>query len=279
MMVSVIIAVRNGELTLEKALLSVFDQDYDEKEVIIIDGASTDGTISIIDKYRDKICYSVSEPDKGIYDAMNKGIKASHGDWIYFLGCDDMLYDKFVLSRLFGNDLHGIDVVYGNVRFLQSGEIYGSEYNYDKLCITSPCHQAVFYRRYLFDKFGYFDIKYRTASDYMLHVKTFCGGAVWKYFDHIVAVYNETGTSSKSYTDKLYHNQLFKYCYDNFRGKISDMTLSRIFYSTFPKFFWSHKIHQSRRYLRLVISDVGFFRLLGNFFVLLYKYRIRNAKD
>jgi glycosyltransferase involved in cell wall biosynthesis len=277
-MVSIITVVKNGSNTIERTILSVINQNFSDYEYIIIDGVSTDGTLGIIEKYSDKICTILSEPDKGIYDAMNKGIALSKGEWIYFLGCDDILYDNSTLTKVFSAQLNDVDVIYGNVEFLHSGEIYDGEYNYDKLCLRSPCHQAVFYKKALFEKYGYFDTCYLTASDYVLHVKTFCAGVNWKYFDQIIAVYNEKGASARSRMDKTFNKELFRICFDNFNNKISDMTLSRIFYSAFPHFMVSHEFSESYKYFSQVINKVGFFKLLRNFFILFYRYKIRNEQ-
>lgn len=278
-MVSIITVVKNGVSTIEKTVLSVINQDYEFFEYIVIDGVSTDGTLDILNRYSDKIDTIISAPDNGIYDAMNKGISVAKGDWVYFLGCDDTLYDTSSLSKVMTNDLNGVDVIYGNVKFKYSHEIYDGEYDFDKFTVRSPCHQAVFYRRELFRQFGNFDIKYLTASDYVLHVKTFCGGAHWKYIDQIIAIYNETGASYFGKKDKAYYSELFKICYDAFSSKVSDLALSRVFYSLYPRFFVSHKLSESFKYLSLLIKKVGLLKLIKNFFLLFLKYRIRNEQD
>jgi glycosyltransferase involved in cell wall biosynthesis len=93
--ISVIPVVYNAVATLEETILSVINQDFDNFEFIIIDGRSTDGTIEIIKKYQDKITLWISEPDKGIYDAMNKGIQNAKGEYVYFLGAEDVLIDEW----------------------------------------------------------------------------------------------------------------------------------------------------------------------------------------
>ncbi len=92
-LISVITVVSNGEKHLEKTIQSVMNQAYDNVEYIIIDGGSTDGTVDIIRRYDDQIDYWVSEPDSGIYDAMNKAASTSNGNWLYFIGADDVLYE------------------------------------------------------------------------------------------------------------------------------------------------------------------------------------------
>src|ERR1700722_12907065 len=92
-LVSVITVVYNGAATLETTLLSVIGQSYDRVEYIVVDGGSKDGTLDLIDRYKSHIATWVSEPDKGVYDAMNKGIRMAKGDWLFFLGSDDRFQD------------------------------------------------------------------------------------------------------------------------------------------------------------------------------------------
>ena len=99
--ISVVTVCYNAVETIEKTILSVINKTYQNIEYIIIDGASTDGTVDIINRYRDKIAYFVSEPDKGIYDAMNKGINAATGDWISFMNAGDTFYCNKTIHRLF----------------------------------------------------------------------------------------------------------------------------------------------------------------------------------
>lgn len=278
-MISIITVVRNGATTIEKTILSVINQDYNDFEYLIIDGVSTDGTLNRINNYSDSIKTVISEPDKGIYDAMNKGIALAKGDWIYFLGSDDILYENSTLSQVFSNDLSGVDVIYGNVKFLHSHQIYDGEYSFEKLCVRTPCHQAVFYRKKLYERFGTFDINFTTASDYVLHIKTFSGGAKWKYIDQVIAVFNDTGASYEGKRDKAFYNEFFRICFDNLGNKISDMALSRLFYSAYPSFFISHNLSNGFNYLTLIIKRVGFINLIKNFFALFLKYKIRNEKD
>ena len=96
--VSIIITVLNQQKLLEKAIESVLNQDFSDYELIIIDGGSNDGTCNLIQKYEDKIAYFESSKDKNVYDAMNKGISKTNGDWIYFLGADDSLNNNIFLN-------------------------------------------------------------------------------------------------------------------------------------------------------------------------------------
>jgi len=264
-MVSVVTVVRNGIKTIEQTILSVINQDYHDFEYIIIDGVSTDGTLEILNKYSDKISKIISEPDVGIYDAMNKGIALANGDWVYFLGCDDVLYESSTLSRIFSHYPQDADVLYGNVKYLHSTKIFDGEFDYAKLCTKSPCHQAIFYKKSLFAIYGVFDLRYITTADYVMHVKTFCSGAHWHYIDQIIAVYNETGASFTC-KDKDYLSDNFKIRYDNFSPFVTNFVLSRIFYSSFWRFCISHKLSVSLNYFCKVNKRIGSLNLVGYFF-------------
>ena len=100
-LISVVTVSYNAVDTIERTILSVLNQTYSDIEYIIIDGGSTDGTVDLIKKYADKITYWVSEPDQGIYDAMNKGIDVATGEWINFMNSGDSFYRQDVLSSLF----------------------------------------------------------------------------------------------------------------------------------------------------------------------------------
>lgn len=112
--ISVITVCFNAFHGIEKTILSVLNQSYPDIEYIVIDGGSTDGTIDVIQKYRDRIAYFVSEPDGGIYDAMNKGIKAATGEWINFLNAGDFFAGNDAIKVSMSIDMEGIDVIYGD---------------------------------------------------------------------------------------------------------------------------------------------------------------------
>ena len=113
-LVTIITVVLNGKNLLKQTIQSVLDQGFDNIEYIIVDGGSTDGTLEIIKKYDDQIAYWVSEPDKGIYDAMNKGIERATGEWINFMNAGDIFYESNTIKKIFLHDYPGIDVIYGD---------------------------------------------------------------------------------------------------------------------------------------------------------------------
>lgn len=173
--ITVIVAVFNGADTIERCINSVFLQKYTNKELIIIDGLSTDGTQEIIKNNQYKINYWISEKDNGITNAWNKGLKVATGDWIIFLGADDLFYNENVLSKI-ERDLvknKNNDVVYGKVMLitkdmLEKGVI-GSAFNWNKFKTQmSLPHQGVFHSKRLFKEEGNFDELLKLTADYDL---------------------------------------------------------------------------------------------------------------
>ncbi len=121
--VTVVTVTFNAEEYLEKTILSVIEQDYKNIEYIIVDGGSTDKTIEIIKKYEEKISFWISEPDEGIYDAMNKGVKYANGEFVNFMNAGDVFFDNTVCSRIFSNEITA-DLIYGDTIFYDN---YGNE--------------------------------------------------------------------------------------------------------------------------------------------------------
>ena len=170
-MISVIIPTYNSEKYLEDALQSLKSQTEKNIEIIIIDGASTDSTIKIINDYSDIIKTIISEKDEGISDAFNKGIEESSGDVLFFLGSDDWLDTEYVLEKVI-SVLKRIErpyFLYGNIKYVDEKKkrLVKKNYSYKKfrkyMCIP---HQAVFVDRFFFDTYGKFDINYKLAMDY-----------------------------------------------------------------------------------------------------------------
>lgn len=210
-LISVIMAVYNIESTLPAAIESVLTQTYKNFELIIIDGGSTDNTVDIIASYRSRVTYFNSEKDNGVYDAMNKGIAASSGEWLFFMGGDDRFYNNDVLSALFANtDLEGIDFLYGDVEFTSNGKRYGGERNYIRLAEKNICHQAIFHRRHIFEKLGVFNLKYPILADFEMNIRVFRDETLHKkYVPLIITYFNNKGLSS-SVLDRYFHGDMLK---------------------------------------------------------------------
>lgn len=166
-LISIITVVYNDYLHIEKTMLSVLNQTYKNKEYIIIDGGSRDGTAEIIKRYSDKLAYWVSEPDKGIYDAMNKAIDHCTGEWVAFINSWDSLYDNDVLAKVFASEIPvDADVIYGDVCMVTSyGRLIKRFNDLDESVIAfNLCHQSTFTRTKLLKKYKY-DTSYRIAAD------------------------------------------------------------------------------------------------------------------
>jgi glycosyltransferase involved in cell wall biosynthesis len=208
-MVSIIVVVYNAADSLEETIISVLEQDYPNKELVIIDGGSSDESLNIIKKYEHNISYWISEPDKGIYDAMNKGIYASSGKWIFFLGADDIFYSSNTLSEIFKKEEANIDFLYGNVQLKNSNKILGGERDYNKLLQFNIPHQAIFYKKTIFNKFGPYNIAYKILADYDLNLKIFRDASVLKqYTPAIVTVFDNKGVSNYTIDSAFFKDQL-----------------------------------------------------------------------
>ncbi|MCF8235818.1 MAG: glycosyltransferase [Bacteroidales bacterium] len=203
--ISVIIPVFNVEDVIGGALDSIVKQTYENIEVWVVDGASTDATLSVIDKYREDYPFInvVSEKDEGIYDAMNKGIDLSSGDWLYFMGADDRLFDEEVLLNLYKSGaLNQVKVVYGNVLIVggnpwaKDQDVYDGLFDLEKLLNKNICQQAIFYPRKVIAKAGYFDKRYTVTADWDYNLRCFARQQ-FLYVDLIIAKFYSGGLSSQ----------------------------------------------------------------------------------
>ncbi|GGA86306.1 glycosyltransferase family 2 protein [Puia dinghuensis] len=197
-LISIITVVFNGAATLETTIASVINQTWKEIEYIVVDGGSTDGTLALLDKYKDQITLWVSEPDKGVYDAMNKGVRMARGEWLYFLGSDDWLYKDTVVAALFeepaNRDCH---LLYGNVISPSYKGLYDGPFTLEKLLSRNVSHQAAFYRKELFQRLGEFNLQYRLHADWDFNLR--CFTAEWvktKFVAVCIAEFGAEGISS-----------------------------------------------------------------------------------
>lgn len=174
---------------------SVLSQTYKFFEYIIIDGNSTDGTVNFVRSIHNEHIKFQSEPDQGIYDAMNKGIKLATGRYLLFLGAGDRIYPDILekIAQLLPADDESL--VYGNVSW--NDKIYDGEFNRLKLAHKNICHQAIFYGNKVFDLVGAYETKYRMWEDWHFNMKCFKNSKVLiKYIDTVVSYYEDGGLSS-----------------------------------------------------------------------------------
>lgn len=204
--ISVITVCYNAADTLEKTIQSVLGQTYRNIEYIIIDGGSTDGTVEIIRRYADRLGYWVSEPDGGIYDAMNKGIERATGEWILFLGADDILLDNLVFLKNYLSAQES--VIYGNVIYKKSKKRVFGRYSSLKLVVRNIPHQAILYSKMVFKLYNY-DLQYKIYADYVLNLKCWHDSKItFRYVPIDIAIYNEDGMSARILDKVFLKNQV-----------------------------------------------------------------------
>lgn len=207
MKISILTIARNAQDTIEQTIKSVIDQDYVELEYIIIDGNSTDNTKRIIEKYRDQIAVFISEPDKGISDAFNKGIKHASGDVIGIINADDLLLQGALktVAESFRDDT---DVLYGLTRgFTETKTIptvitesgfYGVDLERLKLKMVLS-HPSVFVRRTTYERYGLFDEQYRNSMDHELMLRMYTNGAHFQSVPYVLTYFRTGGVSSTNF--------------------------------------------------------------------------------
>jgi glycosyltransferase involved in cell wall biosynthesis len=201
-LVSVITVVRNGEAGIGKTIEAVLEQTYPNVEYLIIDGASTDGTLDIIRRFDDRIDYWMSAADNGLYDAMNKGIAlvTDPEAYVMFANADDRLISATAIETLV-NEGRRADFIYGK-ELLTDGEIssvMGSEVTFESLARLNICHAASLTKRRVFDALGRFDLRYRIVSDYDFFVRCFTSPATTRFVDQVVAEVRMFGLSETRY--------------------------------------------------------------------------------
>ncbi len=209
--ISVITVTFNSEKTIEETINSVRSQNYKPIEHIIIDGASSDNTLKIIESYSESIAFTLSEPDKGIYDALNKGLSVATGDIISFLHSDD-LYAKnstvYEVLQYFDDDTQGIysDLVYTNKYDLNKVMRYWKSCNYNPSLLENgwmPPHPTLFLRRGVYEKYGYFDTSFKISADYDFMLRILKNNIKVKYFPQVTYKMRVGGKSNRSFSNIL----------------------------------------------------------------------------
>lgn len=196
----VITVCRNAENFIEQTIISVLSQTYKNMKYLIIDGASTDGTIDIIYKYKNQLAYFSSEPDKGIYDAMNKGLinarKLSEGNeycWVNFMNAGDVFTDKNVISDIFGGRQYNSWIIGGhtNLIYPDHTEILYAQDSETTSWQLPYCHQSSFVKLIIEDNQWLFDTKYKIAADYKMFFDIFdtYGSNAFYNVDRIISNY------------------------------------------------------------------------------------------
>lgn len=177
MKVSIITVARNNAKTIKDTINSVLSQTYTDKEYIVIDGGSTDGTTQIIKSYGKKINKFISEKDEGIYDAMNKGIKLATGDVVGMLNSDDFYLNEYIIERVAREfQTKQVDSVYADLLYVQPSDLSKVVRYYDSSCFAPknfkygwmPAHPTFFVKKEIYKKYGLFKKDYKIAADFEL---------------------------------------------------------------------------------------------------------------
>ena len=213
MKVSIITVTYNSIKTIERTILSVLNQSYKDIEYILIDGNSDDGTINIIKSYEYRINKFISENDKGIYDAMNKGLEIASGDIICFLNSDDIYSNNFIISEVISqfNENTNIDIIYGDIFFFRDNidkivRYYSSKhFNYKKLKFgLMPAHQAMFIKKTIFTNYGNFSLNYKIAGDFDWVARVFKNNQInYKYIPVVLVRMQVGGISTNGLKSKI----------------------------------------------------------------------------
>jgi glycosyltransferase involved in cell wall biosynthesis len=240
-MISIITIVRNQKDFIEETIKSVLLQNVPNLEYIIIDGASTDGTLEIINKYKDKISKIVSEKDDGIYDAINKGIRLANFPIIGLINSSDV-YVSGILNKIvkFYYDSPK-DVIYGDIMFredelTESFMSFGIA-NHNKLDqYMSIYHPSTFISKYAYERVGLYNLKYSSASDYDLLLRLYLNNYSFSYFPEVVSVFRKGGMSGHSnFINNVKENYLIRVrnlgMLNSIKYLIKHLGLSIFFYS------------------------------------------------
>ena len=201
MKVSIVTINYNNANGLAKTLKSVLEQTYNDIDYIVIDGASTDGSKAILQEYGDRLSYWISEPDEGIYDAMNKGIDRATGDYLLFLNSGDTLYNNRVLNHFVSLETQE-DIVYGNANFTNNDgssylKIMPSSLEGSMIFDRTLNHQSIFHHRRIFENGKRYDLQYKMVADWVLYNEVIhLDKGSYRHLNYTIVNYDTAGFSS-----------------------------------------------------------------------------------
>lgn len=192
--ISIITVCYNADKFLQTTINSIQKQTYKKIEFIIIDGNSKDNTHNIINSNRNIISKILIEKDKGIYDAMNKGLKLATGDFVIFMGAGDEFFKKDIIEIVNKKITNPNYLYYGDVFIKETNTRYWGKFNSYKLAIGNICHQAIFYPKCIYKNINY-NLKYRIFADYAYNISLF-KSIPFIYLNEIISFYDYNGISS-----------------------------------------------------------------------------------
>ena len=221
--ISIVTITYNSEKTVEETINSVVSQGYPNLEYLIIDGGSTDSTLDIINKYRDKISFIISEPDKGISDAFNKGVKYATGEIIGIINSDDLLMPN-ALEVLADNYEPEVGVYRGNLivwNDVTNEKVLGistTEYSLRTFKRRKVCHPSTFITKATYNKYGGYKVDFKYMMDEDILARLYLKGVRFKHINQPLAIFRLGGTTNSSYKKKL--NELERLYVENGCSKL-----------------------------------------------------------
>ncbi len=224
--ISVITVCYNSASTIQRAIESVVSQDWPNIQHIVIDGGSNDGTKEVLEKFSEHLSCTISEPDNGLYDAMNKGIAHATGDIICFLNSDDFYASNTILTGVVQTMReHAVDAVLGDVSFFHHGRpnVSVRRYRSDRFSPKKlpygwmPAHPAMFLKKQMFDRVGKFRTDFKIAADFDFVLRLFLGHDVkYKHVPTVMVKMQTGGASTSGIRSKIRLNQeVLRSCRDN----------------------------------------------------------------
>lgn len=199
--ISIVTINYNNPRGLKKTIESIVNQTYSNFEYIVIDGGSTAGDVEVINTYQNQINYWVSEPDKGIYNAMNKGIKAASGDFIIFMNSGDIFSNNLVLEEVYQHLTPEFDLYYGDYNRIKPNsnrrKTFPEKLNFSFFYSGSLSHQSTFFKRTIFDDIFLYNEENKIVSDWEFYIYAICYKNVkYKYLNTVISDFDFTGISS-----------------------------------------------------------------------------------
>jgi len=217
MKVSIITVCYNSSKTIEDTIKSVLSQSYENIEYIVVDGNSNDGTQAIIEKYRNQIAHYVSEPDKGMYDGINKGIRTATGDIIGILNSDDIYKDETIIGRVAKRmTVNKTDALYGDLKYVKADDLnktvrYWKSGPFKRgkfLFGWMPPHPTFFLKREVYEEFGGYLTNFRSAADYELMLRMLFRHRISvSYLPKVMVLMREGGLSNQTLENRINANK------------------------------------------------------------------------
>jgi glycosyltransferase involved in cell wall biosynthesis len=268
-LVTVVTVTFNAENLLEETILSIINQSYKNIEYIIIDGGSTDGTVDIIKKYEDKIDYWVSEPDDGLYFAMNKAIKKATGKWINFMNAGDTFFDMKTVQYVMEHKSDNAEMIYGNYR-KKFEKIERRAIEQSKWLTTMPfCHQTLFAKTSIM-KINPFDTTYKIVADLNFIQKMIIADKNFNYIDRQIAIFSEGGFADSN---------IIEMCIESLRSLLqNDIDIKFLYESSWYRYLYAlpeykDKLQFSDIFLKqLQIQQIQLKEMEGRYMKIMYQF-------